>query len=133
MTCIFSSALLTLSVQYSFTPHATINLMAPEILYLIRSKIDGQYLVARPRPQADRAESQSPPPGFLLLFKEYADALTYLNAHAQEYADRFAVETIAGTQLGNLLKRWSFGGVGIVQDPLIPRVEFLQQDTSLGL
>jgi hypothetical protein len=91
-----------------------------QVFYLIRSKADGQYLVARPNGDADAT-------GYLLMFNEHYDALSYINTHGAEVADRFAVESIAGTQLANLLKRWGFTGVGIVQDPLIPRIEFLQQ------
>jgi hypothetical protein len=38
------------------------------------------------------------------------------------------VESIPGPQVGSLLKRWGFAGVGIVNDPLLPKVEFLQHD-----
>ncbi len=79
--------------------------------------------MARPhRNEGDRAPAD---PGFLLLFQEHADALSYLNTHARELADRFAVETTSGTQLEGVLKRWSFTGVGMVKDPLLPKVEFL--------
>jgi hypothetical protein len=99
--------------------------MLSETFYLIRSKIDGQYLVARPRmPHPE----EKPDPGFLLMFREYADALSYLNTHGSGVADRFAVETIPGSQLKNLLKRWGFTGVGVVQDPLLPQIQFLQQE-----
>jgi hypothetical protein len=97
--------------------------MLSQIFYLVRSKTDGQYLVARTQPKSADA---SPDPGYLLMFKEHADALSYLNTHASEVAHRFAVESIPGTQLKNLLKRWGFTGVGVVQDPLIPQIEFLQ-------
>lgn len=100
--------------------------MLSEIYYLVRSRIDGQYLVARPR--GNPSPDAPPEPGFLLMFKEHADALSYLNKHAAGVADRFAVESIPGTQLGNLLKRWGFEGIGLVQDPLVPRVEFLTHD-----
>jgi hypothetical protein len=95
--------------------------MVVELHYLIRSKLDGQYLVARPRQDPDAA----PSPGFLLLFSDHADALSYLNTHAAEFADRFAVETVSSAQLGQVMSRWSFVGVGLVKDPLLPRVEFL--------
>ncbi|BAY76224.1 hypothetical protein NIES25_26730 [Nostoc linckia NIES-25] len=91
--------------------------MLSEVYYLVRSKSDGRYLTARPNADAS---------GYLLLFRENFDALSYLNTHAAEVANRFAVESIARTQLGNLLKRWGFTGVGIVTDPLLPKVEFLQ-------
>jgi hypothetical protein len=100
-----------------------------EIFYLIRSKADGQYLVARPR-LASQKEGEANP-GFLLLFKEHFDALSYLNTHGSDVATRFAVESMPGDQVGSVLKRWGFVGVGIVQDPLLPQIEFLQQDASL--
>ncbi|MCF2147436.1 hypothetical protein IQ276_013615 [Desmonostoc muscorum LEGE 12446] len=91
--------------------------MLSEVYYLVRSKSDGRYLTARPNAEAS---------GYVLLFRENFDALSYLNTHAGEVANRFAIESIAGTQLGSLLKRWGFTGVGIVTDPLLPKVEFLQ-------
>jgi hypothetical protein len=91
--------------------------MLSEVYYLVRSQADGRYLTARPNAEAS---------GYLLLFQENYDALSYLNTHAAEVANRFAVESIAGTQVGNLLKRWGFIGVGIVTDPLLPKVDFLQ-------
>ncbi|BAY28560.1 hypothetical protein NIES2107_03910 [Nostoc carneum NIES-2107] len=92
--------------------------MLSEVYYLVRSKSDGRYLTARPNAEAS---------GYLLLFKEHFDALSYLNTHAAEVANRFAIESIPGTQINSLLKRWGFYGIGIVTDPLLPKVEFLQQ------
>jgi hypothetical protein len=43
-------------------------------------------------------------------------------------ADKFAVESIASTQLKGILQRWGFQGVAVVQDPLLPRIEFLAVD-----
>ena len=60
--------------------------------YLIRSKVDGQYLAARPR--SDTEDSDRPAPSYLLMFKEHADALSYLNMHGAAVADRFAVELL---------------------------------------
>ncbi|WP_066381384.1 MULTISPECIES: hypothetical protein [unclassified Anabaena] len=91
--------------------------MLSEVYYLVRSKADGRYLTARPGEETS---------GYLLLFRENFDALTYLNTHAAEVANRFAVESIPGTQLGSLLQRWGFTGVGVVTDPLLPKVDFLQ-------
>ncbi len=105
--------------------------MLSDIFYLIRSKTDGQYLVARPRPSGN-SEGQ-PDPGFLLMFREYADALSYLNTHAKEVADRFAIESLPGSQLKALFNRWGFRGIGMVQDPLLPQIEFMLQDRSIGL
>ncbi|MGK7925001.1 MAG: hypothetical protein AB4290_07035 [Spirulina sp.] len=89
-----------------------------EIHYLIRSNLDGQYLVARPRD--DREDT-----GFLLLFREHFDALSYLNAHGRDVRDRFGVESATQAQLKSIIDRWGFVGVGLVEDPLIPRIQFL--------
>jgi hypothetical protein len=97
--------------------------MVSQVYYLARSKADGQYLAARPHANPDAAPTQQP--SYLLMFREHYEALSYLNTHAKELADRFAIESISGTQLETLLKRWDFSGVGIVQDPLLPKVEFL--------
>lgn len=59
------------------------------------------------------------------MFREHFDALSYLNTYGSDVADRFAVESVPNTQVGGLLKRWGFTGVGIVQDPLLPKIEFL--------
>jgi hypothetical protein len=91
--------------------------MFSEIYYLLRSSADGRYLLAHPD-----AENS----GYLLLFRENFEALSYLNTHAGELANRFVVESISGTQLSNLLKRWGFSGVGVVTDPLLPKVDFMQ-------
>ena len=91
--------------------------MLSQVFYLLRSRSDGKYLSANPNP--DSAVS------FLLMFREDYEALSYLNAHAGDMADRFGVESISGSQLKSLLQRWGFNGVGIVQDPLVPNIEFL--------
>jgi hypothetical protein len=91
--------------------------MLSEVYYLVRSPSDGRYLTAHP----DESGSS-----YLLLFREHFDALSYLNTHAGELANRLAVESIPGSQLSNLLKRWGFVGMGIVTDPLIPKIEFLK-------
>ncbi len=102
--------------------------MFSQIFYLVRSKVDGSYLAAHPRPQNSSEEDDRPPSkGYLLLFREHADALSYLNTHGASVADRFGVESIPGSQLNGLMQRWGFQGLGMVQDPLIPRVEFLSQ------
>lgn len=90
-----------------------------EIYYLLLSTTDGRHLAAF----LEGSESS-----YLLIFQEHADALTYLNTHAQDLASHFAVESVTKSQLGDLIKRWSFSGVGIVSDPLIPKIEFLQRD-----
>ncbi len=101
--------------------------MFSEAYYLIRSRADGSYLVAHPHAGENADQTR---PSFLLVFREHFDALSYLNTHALEVADRFSVESIPGTQIDPLLKRWSFTGIGVVQDPLIPRVEFLTKGST---
>jgi hypothetical protein len=92
--------------------------MFSETFYLVRSQADGRHLAAHPNPDDTST--------YLLLFKEHFDALSYLNTHAGDLATRFGVESIPGSQLKDLLKRWGFQGVGIVTDALIPQIEFLQ-------
>lgn len=89
--------------------------------------MDGQYLAAHPRRTAD-SDGSAPQPGFLLLFQEQYEALSYLNTHAPDVADRFAVESVPATQLGKLLERWGFIGVGLVKDPLTSNIEFLVRE-----
>ncbi|NEP85531.1 MAG: hypothetical protein F6K18_01100 [Okeania sp. SIO2C2] len=91
--------------------------MLSQIYYLLRSQVDGSYISANPNP--DEAVK------FLLLFREDFDARSYLNTHAPDLSDRFAIESISATQLKTILKRWGFQGVGIIQDPLLPNIEFL--------
>ncbi|MBE9117918.1 hypothetical protein IQ249_18635 [Lusitaniella coriacea LEGE 07157] len=93
--------------------------MFSQTYYLLRSNKDGQYLVARPR-SGEKNEAS-----YLLLYKEHYDALSYLNKHGAQVANRFGVESISGTQVKGLLERWGFEGVGIVEDPLIPQIQFL--------
>ena len=96
--------------------------MFSQVYYLIRSKVDGSYLAAHPKPSnPDAGKSQA---GYLLMFQENFDALTYINKYAPDMPDRLAVEAIAGSQLKSLFDRWGFNGVGIVQDPLLPKIEF---------
>lgn len=90
-----------------------------QIYYLLRSRADGRYLIAHPRTTEPMEK------GYLLMFREDFDALSYLNTHGADVADHFAVESVAGSQIGSLLQRWDFVGVGIVQDPLLPKVKFL--------
>ncbi len=99
--------------------------MFADFHYALRSKLDGQYLVAR----LPRSEDL-PPAQFLLLFKEDYLALSYVNQHAPELGDRFGVESLSSGQLKGLMRRWGFQGVGLVQDPLEPRIEFMT--TSSG-
>jgi hypothetical protein len=82
--------------------------------YLLRAKQDGRHLAAR-----DDGNT------YLLLFTADYDALSYLNTHAGDVSDRFTLETVSATQLKATLSRWGFTGVGLVRDPLIPRIDFM--------
>lgn len=97
--------------------------MFSQIFYLLRSRDDGRYLAAQvpTGPASDGGSAAR----YVLMFQEQADALSYLNAHAPDMASHFSVESVTGSQLKPLLQRWEFSGMGLVHDPLIPRVEFL--------
>jgi len=92
--------------------------MAFQTYYLIRSQNDGQYITARV------GDNQ-----YILLFQQDFEAYSYLNTHAPDLAQQFAVETLVGSQLSALLNRWGYQGVGLVKDPLIPRVEFMARES----
>ncbi|MGB3404729.1 MAG: hypothetical protein WBA77_18745 [Microcoleaceae cyanobacterium] len=91
--------------------------MFSQVYYLLRAKADGQYLTAHPH--QDHAQA------YILLFSEQFDALSYLNKYAADLATEFAVESITGSQIKGILQRWSFGGIALVKDPLLPKVEFM--------
>lgn len=95
--------------------------------YLLRSKANSQYLVARPLMEGAHPEQPRDP--FLLLFIADFDALSYLNTHAGEHAVQFAVEYCDRAQIQKICDRWDYKGVGIVNDPLVPRIEFLKVET----
>jgi len=82
--------------------------------YLILFEQNGRYLVAYPK----REKS------YLLLFLEYAQALSYLNTHAQQLAENFAIECHSMQQIQLIIKRWQFEGLGIVEDPWEPKIEW---------
>lgn len=93
--------------------------MSFTIHYALRSQQDGQYLVARLSPQKH----------YLLLFKTDYEALTYLHTHAPAVEQKFALESLSDNQLRGVLQRWTLAGVGLVADPLEPRLEFLTLQT----
>ncbi len=95
--------------------------MFTEIHYLLRSKMDGQYVTARLKNPDNNTEIN-----YVLLFKEDYDALSYVNTHALDVAHHFAVESVTGNQLKNQLQRWGFAGVGLVQEPLEPKIQFFK-------
>ena len=93
--------------------------MLLQINYVVRSRKDGKYLVAR---VPDNSGSEA---SYLLVFHQDYDALSYINTHGSEYRDRLTVETISPTQLRDLKSRWSYAGFGIVKDPLVPNIQFV--------
>jgi len=95
--------------------------MYSNVYYLLRSRQDGRHLAARPEgPESDRT--------FLLIFQADHEALSYLSSHAPEMRDRFAVESVPAYQLKGMLTRWGFTGIGLVSDPALPKVDFMQRD-----
>jgi hypothetical protein len=96
--------------------------MLSQIHYLVRSQQDGRYLSANlPAQDGNQALSQA----YLLVFQENFEARSYLNKYAGDLSDRFAVESLTGPQLRQVLDRWGFAGIALVQDPLIPTIEFM--------
>lgn len=92
------------------------------LYYLLRSRQNGQYLSARqPQPEGTAGEQGR----YILLFQKDFEAMSYLNAHAPEVGDRFAVEPHSLSQLKTSLERWGFAGVAFVADPLEPQVDFM--------
>ena len=95
--------------------------MLSSVSYVIRSQQDGKHLTAR------ITKKESPQPvAYLLLFKADYEALSYINTHGQEVSDRLNVESLSIPQLKSLLQRWGYQGIGLVEDPLIPEISFLQ-------
>jgi len=92
--------------------------MFSQVYYVILVRASGRYLTVQPQDKPDA-------PKYLLLFKENFEAMTYLNQHGGGLADKFTVESVAQTQLKGLLFRWGFTGIGVVQDTLEPRIDFL--------
>lgn len=97
--------------------------MFSQTYYVVRSQGTGEYLVAHP--------SEDSADGFLMLFSADYDALSYLNTHSQGNRTQGKVESIPATALRATLDRWQLRGVGIVEDPLIPRVQFFRIETGL--
>lgn len=89
--------------------------MNASLYYVLRSHTNGNYLTAHP----DTAT-------YLLVFQENFEARSYLNTHGREVAEHFQVETLPAQQLRSVLDRWQLQGIGLVQDPLLPKIEFLE-------
>jgi hypothetical protein len=94
------------------------------VYYLLRSQSDGKYLVAYPEAEEQGQKAK----GYLLVFTENFDALSYVNAHAPHLANRCGVESITPDRLKPLLQRWGYVGIGMVRDALLARIEFLTVD-----
>lgn len=108
--------------------------MFSQSYYLIRSRIDGSYLAAYPNQAEDEqsrlaspSSGRSPSDGYVLVFSEHSDVLMYLNKFAADVRDRFTTESLPGSQLASVLKRWGYKGVGMVKDPLLPSIDFLSK------
>lgn len=99
--------------------------MLTTIHYLLRSRQDGSYLVARPRLKVDDEQPPQSNAGYLIMFQDHADGLSYLNTHAPDLAANFAVESVTQLQLNTIMERWKFNGIGLVSDPLIPKIQFM--------
>lgn len=93
--------------------------MFSQVYYLLRAKKDGKYLVANRTNQAGKKQN------YLLIFTQDCDALSYLNNHAPEYVKEFRLESASNQQLKLIIARWSFSGLAMVEDSLIPQVKFL--------
>jgi hypothetical protein len=94
--------------------------MISSVYYVLRSRQDGNYLVARlGNPDTENIAQ------YILVFSEHHEALSYLNAHAPDVASQFGVESLSASQLKGVLSRWGFQGMGMVKDPLEPRIEFM--------
>jgi hypothetical protein len=95
--------------------------------YILRSKLDGKYLTARLRDSEENSNERSSAleKTYLLLFKADFEALTYVNTHAGDLSSRLGVEFLSSSQIKGLLQRWGYGGVGLVEDPLLPQIKFL--------
>jgi hypothetical protein len=97
--------------------------MFSQVYYLLRAKKDGKYLVAHQTNQAGKKQS------YLLIFTQDFEALSYLNNHAPEYVKEFCLESASHQQLKLIIARWGFSGLAMVEDSLIPQVNFLSSDT----
>lgn len=89
-----------------------------ELYYVLRSRLNGQFLVAHP----DASAQQS----YILVFRADYEALSYLNTHAAKTQEHLATECLSASQLKANLNRWGFQGIGLVDDPILPAIQFLE-------
>ncbi|MEM8602376.1 MAG: hypothetical protein AAGF24_00885 [Cyanobacteria bacterium P01_H01_bin.121] len=85
--------------------------------YAIRARQTGRYLTAS---DPDTVAQ------YLLLFREDFEARSYLTTHAQDLKAQFTIEYLSQNAIAPILGRWDLQGIGIVIDPLIPTIQFLQ-------
>jgi hypothetical protein len=88
-----------------------------ELYYVLRSRLNGQFLVAHPDPDAQQK--------YVLVFKADYEAMSYLSAHGATAQAQLAVECLSAAQLRINLDRWGFQGIGLVEDPILPSIQFL--------
>ncbi len=43
-------------------------------------------------------------------------------------AQQFGVESVISNQLTGILQRWGYQGMGVVEDPIEPRIKFFKQE-----
>jgi hypothetical protein len=89
-----------------------------ELYYVLRSRLNGQFLVAHPNGPEDKS--------YVLVFKADYDALSYLNTHAAQSKEQLTTESLSASQLRANMDRWGFQGIGLVEDPILPGIQFLE-------
>lgn len=104
--------------------------MLSQAYFIVRAIRDGRPLVARPRSSSSSSPPETQPTAFLLLFREKPEAMSYLNTHAGNLAQHFRIEPVKRTQIPAILNRWNYRGVGLVEDPLVPQIDFLVHNIS---
>jgi len=67
--------------------------MFSQVYYLVQSRRS----LSGSTSNTDAEPSKS---SYLLMFREHFDALSYLNTHGSDLADRFGVESVPGSQVG---------------------------------
>jgi hypothetical protein len=52
--------------------------------------------------------------------------MSYLSTHSAAAQAQLAVECLSAAQLRTNLDRWGFQGIGLVEDPILPSIQFLE-------